>query len=105
MEYPYRAVSGWWQEDPGKGLNSRGGLRAISMFWGRATAQQLGDLFADGFHLCEQKQIIRAAGLRVRSRHVEAAKWMCTHNGSGALAVDVEIAHVELALGQRNLFR
>ena len=45
----------------------------------------------------EQVQIIRAAGLGIGARHVEAAEGMRADHRSGALAVDVEVADVELA--------
>src|SRR6202035_4733553 len=57
------------------------------------------DLLADAFRLCEQIQVVRAAGLRIGARHVEAAEGMRAHHRTRALAVQVEVADVELAYG------
>src|SRR4051812_21568085 len=61
------------------------------------------DLLADGLGLREQVEIIRSAGLRVRSRHIETTERMRADHGSRALAVDVEVSHVEVALGTVDL--
>src|SRR5438874_7089926 len=63
----------------------------------------LRNLFADRFGLREQVQIIRAAGFGVGSRHIEAAEGMRTYDRSRALAVDVQVADVELLHGAFNL--
>src|SRR5690606_27507503 len=46
--------------------------------------------------LGEEEQVIVAAGLGVGARHVEAAEGMDSHQGAGALAVEVQVPHVEL---------
>src|SRR5271167_1767057 len=56
-------------------------------------------LFPNRFRLGEQQKIIRPARLRVCSRHVEPAERMRTHDCSCALAIDVQVADVELLLG------
>src|SRR5882672_684849 len=55
------------------------------------------DLLADNFRLREEVQIIRAAGLGIRPRHVEATERVRSYHRTCALAVDIEIAHVEIA--------
>jgi len=53
-------------------------------------------LLRNRLRLREEQQIIRAAGLGIRSRHIEATKGMRAHHGSSAFAVQVQIAHKEL---------
>ncbi len=53
--------------------------------------------------LREQVQVIRAAGFGIGAGHVEAAEGVGADHGSGAFAVDVEIAYVELAFGAVDL--
>src|SRR4051794_16711607 len=65
--------------------------------------QALADLFSDRFRLREQQQIIRAASLRICSRHIEATERMRADNCAGALAINVEITDVELAHCHFNL--
>src|ERR1039458_6393781 len=60
-------------------------------------------LLPDGFSLAEQIQVIRAARLGIRARHVEPAEGVRAHNRAGALAVDIQIAGVELAFGAFDL--
>src|SRR3954464_8116731 len=64
-----------------------------------------GYLLGHGLCLREQIQIIRTACLGVSSRHVESAEWMRTYHRSRAFAIDVEVAHVEVAFGVLDLFR
>ena len=45
----------------------------------------------------KSNRVIRAAGLRVGAGHVEAAKRMRADHGARALAIEIEIADVELA--------
>src|ERR1700751_3920143 len=52
-------------------------------------------LLGNGLCRCKQQQVIRAASLRVRSGHVEAAEGMGAHHRAGALAIEVEVADVE----------
>src|SRR5215831_9859124 len=61
------------------------------------------DLFSHRLGLCEQIKVIRATGLRIGSRHVEAAERMGAHHRARALAVDVQVADVEVADGAVNL--
>ena len=58
----------------------------------------LRDLLADRLRLREEKEVIGAAGFGIRAGHIEAAKWMRAHDGTRALAIDVQVADVELAL-------
>src|SRR3974390_1479793 len=60
------------------------------------TSIGLADLLSDRLALREQVQIVRAAGLGVGARHIESAKRMRPDNGACALAVDVEVADVEV---------
>src|ERR1043165_1166687 len=60
---------------------------------------------ANRLGLGEQVEIVGSAGLRVGSRHIEAAERMGAHHGAGALAVDVQVADVELAPGALDLLR
>src|SRR5258706_6278209 len=46
-----------------------------------------------GLH--EQQQIVAAAGLGIRSRHVEAAERMDANKGAGAFAIEIEITDVK----------
>ena len=66
-------------------------------------ALRLADLLSYRFGLREQVQVIRAAGLRIGARHVEAAEGMRADHRAGALAVDVQVADVELADGAVDL--
>src|SRR5271156_4750468 len=58
-----------------------------------------GDLFGDGLGLREEEQVVRAAGLGVGAAHVEAAEGVGSYHGAGALAVEVEVAGLELVAG------
>src|SRR5271165_506375 len=69
---------------------------------GTAALQDLADFLSDHFRLREQVQVVRPAGFGIRARHVETAEGMRAHHRSGALAVDVEVADVELANGAVN---
>src|SRR5271169_3191889 len=51
---------------------------------------------SDALGLREQQQVVRPAGFGVRARHVETAKGMRAHHGARALAIDVQVADVEL---------
>src|ERR1019366_893683 len=59
----------------------------------------LPDLLADALGLREQVEIVRSAGLGIGAGHVEAAEGVRAHHRSRALAVQVEVADVELAHG------
>jgi len=55
----------------------------------------------------ELQEIVRPAGLAADARHLETAKGLAVNDGSGDLAVDVEVSDAELAadaLEQRNGF-
>src|ERR1043166_862645 len=54
------------------------------------------DSLRRNLRLQEQQQIIAAAGLRVCTRHVEAAKRMHANQRARALAIEVQIADVKL---------
>jgi len=69
----------------------------------RATNKLLSEFFAHRLCLGKQVQIVGTAGLGIRARHVEAAEGMRSHHGAGALAVDVEIADVEVLDGAVHL--
>ena len=78
--------------------------------WGRATRPSpliasKSDFFADALRLREKIQVIRPAGFRIRPRHIEPAEWVRTHDSAGTFAVDIEIAHVEVALGALDFLR
>src|SRR5574340_710212 len=62
-----------------------------------------GDLLADALGLGEQEEVIRSARLGVGARHIEAAKRVRAHDGARALAIDVQVADVELALAALDL--
>ena len=62
----------------------------------------LNDLFSHRFGLGEQVQVVWSAGLRVGPRHIEPAKGMPSDDCPRALAIDVKIAHVEVAAGAFN---
>ncbi len=49
--------------------------------------------------LQEEQQVVGTAGFGVGAAHVEAAKGMNAHDRAGALAVQVQVADVEVALG------
>src|SRR5579864_8747212 len=55
------------------------------------------NLFAHRFGLQKQQEVIRSPGFRIGARHVEAAEGMCAHHGAGRLAIEIQIADVELA--------
>src|SRR5258706_14421932 len=71
------------------------------LFRGRA---RVTNFFGDALGLREEQQIVRAAGLGVGSAHVEAAKGMGSYHGAGALAIEVEVADVELLACAIQLF-
>ena len=54
-----------------------------------------GQFFRDRFCLREQIKIIRASGFGVGSRQIEPSKRMGAHHRSGALAVEIKIAHLK----------
>src|SRR6185437_2030383 len=56
------------------------------------------DLLRDGLGLREEQQVVAATGLRVGTRHIEAAEGMAADHRAGALAVEVQVADVELTL-------
>src|ERR1017187_3087170 len=60
-------------------------------------------LLPDGFSLAEQIQVIRSARLGIRPRHVEPAEGVRADYCAGALAIDIQVAGVELALGAFDL--
>src|SRR5579863_1034434 len=64
---------------------------------------RLSNLLAHRLALGEQVQVIRAAGLRVGSRHIESAERLRTDHGAGALTVDVQVADVKFANGAGDL--
>src|SRR5713226_9376165 len=66
----------------------------IGLLLGRRT--RMANLFGNALRLCEQQQVIRPAGLGVGAAHVEAAEGMRADHGSCALAIQVEVADVEL---------
>ncbi len=61
--------------------------------------------FGDALGLGEEVEIIGAAGLGVGSTHIEAAERMRADHGAGALAIEVEIAYVEVATRAVQAFR
>src|SRR5579864_4123014 len=63
----------------------------------------LGNFLPYRFRLCEQIQIVRAAGLGVGARHIETAERMRADHSACAFAVDVQIADVKLAEGALDL--
>src|SRR5581483_9176634 len=63
----------------------------------------LRQLFADRLALGKKIQVIRAARFGVGSRHIESAERMRAHDRSRALAIDVQVADVELLHGTLNL--
>src|SRR2546425_7606151 len=78
---------------------------------GRAWESRLGrrrllsDDLRDRLGLREEQQIIRAARLAVRPRHVEASEGVDTDQRSRALAVDVEVARVAQPLRLLDMLR
>src|SRR5690348_1180720 len=52
---------------------------------------------ADRLGLAEEVQIVGAAGLGVGAGHIESAERIRADHRAGALAIDIEIADVELA--------
>src|SRR6516165_12615466 len=61
------------------------------------------DLLGDALGLQEKQQVVAAAGLGVGAAHVEAAERVGADDRAGGLAVDVEVADEELALGALDL--
>src|SRR5712664_1646665 len=61
------------------------------------------DLFCYRLCLREQIQVVGAAGFGIGAGHVEAAERVSTDHRSRALAVDVEVAYVEVAAGAVDL--
>ena len=57
------------------------------------------DFFGDALGLGEEEEIVGAAGFGVGAAHVEAAEGVGADHGSGALAVEVEVADVEFFAG------
>ena len=66
-------------------------------------ALRLADLLSYRFGLREQVQVVGAAGLGICARHVEAAEGVRADHRSGAFAVDVQVADVELVDGAVDL--
>src|SRR5712691_13467995 len=64
---------------------------------------RLNDLLAHRLALGEQIQIIGPAGLRVGAGHIESAKRMRAHHGARTLAIDVQVADMELLNGAFDL--
>ena len=60
-------------------------------------------LFSYRLRLREQIQIVGATGLGICAGHVESAEGVRAHHRARALAVDVEVAHVEVAPGAVDL--
>jgi DNA-binding NarL/FixJ family response regulator len=58
--------------------------------------EELGAPFGDGLGLGEEGEVVGAAGLGVGAAHIEAAEGMRSDHGAGALAIEVEIADVEV---------
>src|SRR6185369_15717115 len=65
----------------------------------------LDDFLTDRLALRKQQQVIRTAGLRIRSRHIEAAERMRTDNRARAFAIDVQVSYVEVLHGALDLIR
>src|SRR5438094_6835625 len=65
----------------------------------------LAHLLGDALGLQEQQQVIAAAGLGIGAAHVEPAEGMRPYDRARALAVHVEVADEELALGALDLLR
>src|SRR5690606_10782635 len=55
--------------------------------------------FGDALALREEQQVVRATGLGVGAAHVEAAEGLYADEGAGALAVEIEVAAVEVLGG------
>src|ERR1700722_3220989 len=51
--------------------------------------------FCDALGLSEEVKVIGTAGLGVGAAHIEAAEGMRANHGTGAFAIEVEIAYVE----------
>src|SRR5947209_2051853 len=83
----------------------RGAQRAPTGLFADAFARRLPRLLLprDRFRLQEEPEVVAAARLRIRPRHVEAAERMRADERAGALAVDVEVADEELVLGAADL--
>ena len=62
-------------------------------------------LFRDRLLLREEVEVLAASGLRVRAGHVEAAERVHADERARALAVQVEVADVELALSRARAAR
>src|SRR5437588_4526125 len=72
----------------------------LHFFWSAyGKGQRSSQLFANGFGLREQIQIVGSTGLGISSTHVEAAKGMYAHHRAGGFAVQVQIADMEFAHG------
>ena len=54
----------------------------------------------DGLGEHVERQVVGAAALRVRAAHAEAAEGLYANQGAGDLAVEVDVAGVELVSGQ-----
>src|SRR5262245_22860413 len=75
-------------------IQSRGELNIAASF----ASSGLLELLRDRLLLREQVQVLAASGLRVRAGHVEAAERVDADQSSRALAVEVQVADVELPL-------
>src|SRR5437867_809906 len=62
-------------------------------------APSASEALRDSLHLKELQQVVRPARLGVRPRQIEAAEGLHARQRAGALAIDVEVAHVEVAPG------
>src|SRR5216683_1759541 len=72
---------------------------AASLPQSKTGPPSLHNLLADTFPLREEVEIVWSAGFRIGAGHVEAAEGMRAYHRSRALAIQVEVAYVELAHG------
>jgi len=59
--------------------------------------------YVPGCH--ELEQVVRAACLRAKPRHLEASEWMALHQGTGAAAIDIKVADTEFPSRFGDVFR
>ena len=107
----YRSKIVWRRDAAGpktkhfrQGLFLIGGGRVIDPPLRSQRQNGLADFVADGFGLREEIEIIGAARFGIGAGHIESAEGMGADHGSGAFAIDVEIADMEFVLGALDFF-
>src|SRR5579885_3573931 len=80
-------------------------MRATSCGWPDVPGASQLLLRRDGFGLREEQEVVATAGFGVGAGHVEAAEGVDADERAGTLAIEVEVADVEVLFGLLDAFR